>query len=599
MPNGKENVLPSVNPRVFYQMLLNGQIDKICDAIIKVLCHYEMNNYTNLDAKAVSNINDFVSVVLALMADPDFKIENEAKALQLVSKAHIFANVVRISSYNSTDSVLAHILNQQGNFIKLLFLCTSRNMVRLPVKRLFDTNPKFASLWYFTYILPSIGQINPVVHENLVRHIEEMDERYTLFDRRLTPLYFACTYINDNANGDKRVKRIVNRCAQILTKHIDVKNTPKRDSIAIVTAKWFENSAVYKSSAPLIERLRKDYKLTLVHLGTNIPETLITEPFDEVRYVSFDDGHSLTIQALDDNDFQVAYYPDIGMNDESVWLSNLRIAPIQVTSYGHPVSTYGSEIDYFIVGSDSEDLPNLASNYSERPVVIPGIGAHPTWPNYEAKYPEKNSDKTIINCVWGPDKYNWPTIQLMQQVVEASERPIEFHVYCSMGVHRYQGYMPFVVDLKKSLGDSVVVHADKEYFDYMESAEQADFAINSWPFGGYNTVVESLYLRKPMVTMEGDKFYNKAAACLLRKVGLWHLVAESPEEFVAITARLANDQDFLDECVRRLTTIDLKATLFDTDEPGYFQDAIEYLIENHEDLKNRPAGEPVMIGSQA
>jgi hypothetical protein len=596
MGDGKKTFVPTVHGGRLYQLLLQGKSEQVCDNIIKVLDHYEKNNYTSLTKEAVGKINDFVSIMLALLASPNFVIPDDLRGMRILSKSHVFANLVRISAYGSTDAVLTHVMGQPANFLKILFLYTSLNKVEVPIAPLFDAHPKYASLWYFTYILPSIGQVQKHVYENLIRHIANMDERYTLFDHRLTPLYFACTYLNDGPGGDSRVKKILNNVAQRLTKHVEIKNKPKRDSIAIITSKWFENSAVHKSSAPLIERLRKNYRLTLIHVGKHVPKTLITEPFDDVRYVAFENTGTLPIEKIDNNDFQLAYFPDVGMNDESVWLSNLRIAPIQVTNYGHPVSTYGSKVDYFIVGSESEDLLALRDNYSERTVVIPGIGAHPTWPNYKAKFPPKEGDKVIINCAWGPDKYTYPMMQRMKQIVKGSNRQVEFHLFCSQGVHRYQGYMPFVNELKQALGDSVVIHADKEYYAYMEAMEKADFAINSYPFGGYNTVVESLYLRKPVVTLEGNKFYNKCASCLLEKVGLEKLITHSWDDFVNTIIKLINNARLVKQYQDHLCSTDIKAALFDTDEPALFEEAIEYLIDNDEKLKAEDSKEPIMIG---
>ena len=596
MGDGKETFLPSVHVGRLQQSFLNGHTDQLYDDIGQVLEHYERNNYTSLTKEAVSKINDFVGVMLAMLVNPAFTIPDDLRGMRILAKAHIFANLVRLSVYGSTDAALSHILPQRGNYLKILFLYTSLNKVEVPIKQLFDAHPKFASMWYFTYILPSIGQVQKHVYENLIRHVASIDERYTLFDHRLTPLYFACTYLNDGPGGDDRVKKILNTVAQKLTEKVEIKNEPKRDSIAIITSKWFENSAVHKSCAPLIERLRKNYRLTLIHLGRHVPKTLITEPFDEVRYVAFDNNGVLPIEKLDNNDFQLAYFPDIGMNDESVWLSNLRIAPIQVTSYGHPVSTHGSKVDYFVVGSESEDRLGLEDNYSERTVVIPGIGAHPTWPNYEAKFPPKEGDKVIINCAWGPDKYTYPMIQQMKRIVAGSKRQVEFHLFTSQGVHRYQGYMPFVKELKRELGNSVVIHADKEYYAYMEAMEKGDFAINSYPFGGYNTVVEALYLRKPVITLEGNMFYNKCASCLLKKVGLDQLITHSWDDFVTTTIKLINNSRLVKQYQDHLSTIDLKAALFDTDEPGRFEEAIEYLIDNDEKLKADDSREPILIG---
>jgi len=596
LPEDATSNVPEINTSKMYQMFLQGRSDKVCEAIITILDFFEKHNYNSIDVVAMANINNFVGTVFALMSNPAFKIPGDKYGVPLVAKAHLFANLVRISAYGTTDSILSHLLSQKGNFLKLLFLYTSRNAVRIPVKQLFDVNAKYASLWYFTYPLPTIGQITPVVYENLLRHATEMDDRYVLTDHRLTPLYFTCTYQNDRDENDLRTKRILCREAAKVASYIKVTNTPKRDSIAIVTAKWFENSAVYKSSAPLIERLRKKYRLTLIHVGFKRPKEMVLEPFDQVHYLQFNNEWKLPTEPIENNDFQLAYFPDIGMNDESIWLSNIRWAPIQVTSYGHPVSSFSEYIDYFIAGQDSEVHEDLEKNYSERTVLIPGIGSAPVWPNYKAKFPKKRSDKMIVNCPWGPDKYNWPMFQLLKRIADESRESVEFQLFCSPGVHRYQAFLPFKVEVGQLLPDVARIHADKEYYAYMEESEYADFALNSWPFGGYNTVIESLCLHKPMVTMEGEKFYNKACACLLRKVGLGDLVAQTEDQFVELTLRLLNDPDFLHQKQERLRGLNLREVLFDTDEPAYFEEAIEYLIDNHTQLQKDESRSPIIIG---
>ncbi len=596
MPAEAQSQLPITNPSKLYQLFLQGKNDTVCDAIIEVLDFFEKHNYNSVNLEALVCINDFVGIVLALMVNPAFKIPGDQYGMRLISKAHLFANVVSISAYKTTDHVLTHLMCQHTNFVKLLFLYSSRNSICIPVKQLFDINAKYASVWYYTYILPTIGMISPTSYGNLRQHMTEMDDRYTLTDHRLTPLYFACTYLNNENGADRRVKEILNREAQKIVAQVEIKNVPKRNSIALVSSKWFENSAVYKSSAPLIERLRKRYRLTLIHVGGKRPKTMITEPFDEVHYLQFSTEGVLVTDPIEENDFQLAYFPDIGMNDESIWLSNMRWAPIQVTSYGHPVSTFGSQMDYFIAGHDSEVHEDLEKNYSERVVLIPGIGAHPTWPNYKAKYPEKRSEKMIVNCVWGPDKHTWPMYQFLRQVADKCHKPIEFQLFCSKGVHRYQGFLSFKREIEELLLDVSRIHADKEYYEYMGEAEYADFTLNSWPFGGYNTVVESLYLHKPVVTLEGDKFYNKAGACLLRKVGLDDLIAQTMDQFTEITLRLLNDPAFLREKQEHLRNINLRKVLFDTDEPAHFEQAIEYLIDNHDRLQADESRSPIIIG---
>lgn len=593
MPGDSKTTLPIVNPSKIYQMFLQGKSDLVCQAIQDVLHFFELHNYKCFNVEAMQHINDFVSVTLALMANPDFRIDDKY-CLPLVARGHIFANLVRMSSYGSTDSVLSHILSQQGNYAKLLFLYTSLCKTHVPVSTLFDLHPTLASMWYFTYAIPSVGHVTKTIHDNVERYLTDIDDRYTLVDHRVTPLYFACTYINDKDGADRKVKEILNRECKKLTASVKITNTPARDSICLITAKWFDNSAVYKSCSPYLEQLYKRYRLTLVHLGNVKPTNLVLEPFDKVHYIQFNKS-TLNTDPIIKNDYQLAYFADIGMNDESIWLSNMRLAPVQVTGYGHPVSTFGGDIDYYIGGEESEVVEDAEKNYSERLVLIPGTGQHPSWPTYEAKFLEKKREEIIINCVWGPDKYNWTMMQVLAKIIQQAKTPLEFQFFCSKGVNRYQSMLPFVADVKSILGNHVRVHADKEYFDYMKEAEYGDFALNSWPFGGYNTVVEALYLGKPVITMEGGKFYNRVGACLLRKVGLDDLIVHSLDDFAELTVRMVDDKDFREKKREHLRDIDLRAVLFDTDEPTHFKDTIEYLIDNHDCLKAEGSKKPIIM----
>ncbi len=44
----------------------------------------------------------------------------------------------------------------------------------------------------------------------------------------------------------------------------------------------------------------------------------------------------------------------VGMHPVDLIFSNLRLAPVQVTTYGHSSSTHGSAIDYFVGGEEVE-----------------------------------------------------------------------------------------------------------------------------------------------------------------------------------------------------------------------------------------------------
>lgn len=586
--------LPVTLHKKLYRLMERGQHDIISECILELLLYFQKNNFRALDQVARDRINEMVSAVFAVVSDPGFVISPKYAAT-FVARAHLFANIVALSSYETTDSVLRQVMTQKNNIIKIFFLYSSRNFVELDPARFFELQPNLASLWYFTYPLPTIGCVLPHQQANLRRHFENLHEAYAPADHRVAVPYFSCTYFAGKDRADRPVKETINAgCRKKLgAAGIKVKNTPARDSIVVITSKWFDNSAVYKSYFPFLNCFRDKYRMTLVHTGMHDPVALATDYFDEVHRVRLESNtggvNEMSIKPIADNDFQLAFFPDIGMTDESVWLSNLRLAPIQVTGYGHPVSTFGSEIDYFVVGEETENLDDLGKNYSETPIVLPGLGCVPTWPTYKPKYPEKKTDKVVANCVWGPDKYNHTMLRILQEISSLTSK-LEYAIFASRGVHRYNAFLPFAGDLSRQMGETATLHSDKEYMEYMKESEYGDFAINSYPFGGYNTVVEALFLGKPVVTLEGDRFYNMAASALLRRVGLDNLIAKTAPEFIALCAKMANDADFLAEQKAKLAEVDLGKALFYTDEPTYFARAMEHIIDNHGKLE---AGKPI------
>ena len=567
---------PIAKRNLFLRKLLDQDYHTIAQSIIKYLIFFEENHYFAYNLEDQLRFDEFVSAVFSTIVDPNF-VPNDNDAKCLVACNHLFSNVVATSSYGTTDGPLLHILKQQNNAAKVLFLYNSRCKIKIDLKKFFDVSPLIASIWYNTFMLgtscPSLIQ-----QENLFLHLENMDERWTPPNRHVSSLYFTCTYMNPI--GDKRVKGIINKS---LKNHLTVNivNEPNPNKIAIVTSKWHQNHAVRKSAGPLVEQLRGHYDLTLIHLGWKLPDNLCTEGFNKVIRAAFPQETNNSDLRLPDellkNDFGLIYFPDIGMTDEDVWMSNIRMAPIQVVGYGHPATTGdNNEIDYFLGGDIEKDV---ADCYSEKMVLIPGLAQHPAWPTYERKYNWVDEDIVKINCVFGPDKWNYTYLKILQRISQLAKTPHVYRGLPSPGINRYAGFVPFRKDVQAIVPNMIII-GDKEYADYMEYAEQGDFALNSFPFGCYNVLVESLYLGLPYVSLEGDRFYNRAGSYLLHQVGMGDLSSTDINTFINNVVHMIDDKEFRMSKREHVANLNLKEVLFCN--PGdNFRKAIDYIIANH------------------
>jgi hypothetical protein len=566
--------------------------DAMSDQFLAVIDHLRNITYYALDVPTKNALNSFVKQFLYFLTQEDFVL-SDAYASRFIDANGVIANMVAISDFGSTDPYLRILLGQPRNFTRLLALYSARNKVKIDRKLLFGTSPELATQWYYCFTEGyRNGCADETTLQNLREHIAYEDDRLIGINSFTHHAYFGATYIDHE--HDYLVKQRINKlfqstplCSQ------PIRNTPKKKRIAVLTSMWFKRQSVYRSQQPFLAELAKDHDLLLVQLGRERND-FDTSLFKEVRHYDASKDAS-DIKSLQDNDFAMAYYPDIGMSIESIILANMRIAPIPVTNYGHPVSTFGSKIDYWIGGQETEAADRAREHYSERLVLIPGCAQAPVVLEYQLQYPQLPTSPVIINCTWSGQKINSDHLHRLKKIADRAKTPVKFHFFPG-GAILGNGYIPLERAIKNILGeDRVQVLPDLGFEQYMPALELAHFALDAHPFGGYNTAVDLLTLRKPIVTLAGNRFYNNSTAYLLGTVGLEELITRSEQEYIDLGVRMIDNPDYRDRMIRRLKTADLATTVLSHEHVPAFVRAIDYLLENHERLSKKSGREPIVV----
>jgi len=172
---------------------------------------------------------------------------------------------------------------------------------------------------------------------------------------------------------------------------------------------------------------------------------------------------------------------------------------------------------------------------------------------------------------------------------------VVFHFFPG-GAVMGNGFLPLQRAIHEILGpERARVFPDLPQERYLEALEGAHLAFDGHPFGGYNTAVDLLTLRQPILTLAGDRFYNLSTAYLLRRVGLDELVAATEEEFLDLGVRLIDDTAFRDRLIHRLKTADLAETVLSHEHVPAFVRAIDHLLAHHGSLARQSGREPILI----
>lgn len=594
---------PGINLDPKQLLMLYEQKDnaKLCERTLEILEYFRINNFDSYSEGQKNLLNMITKLILLLFSKQDFNIP-DGYAPYFIDQNTTLSNLAVMSDYRTTDIFFREVLKQQKNFYKILFLYSERNKTPIEVENLFKIHPYLTSLW-LSKLISSKWHAGREAHELMQKFFNDdyVADNYVISDKDFPVqeepcfAFFHSTYASPG--NDSKIRSAINKRIRKDFAYELQLNKPDFDKILVISGSLTKGHAVYKSINPLLYSLKGKYQLDLFHLSTK-EGTFDTELFDNVKMIDVDSktgGFTIeTLQQYLKESYGTIIFTDIGLNRPSLILANLRMAPIQITTYGHPVSSDGAEIDYYISGKAVEKIQNPEENYSERLVLIPGLATMPVYPDYSRSNSKKSQDSIHISCSWGNQKFNYPHLLTLKRILEKSKKKAVFN-FIGMSA---ENMMLFAAEqeLSEILGkDNITLNKQTDYTSYMNHIESCHIGIDSYPFGSYNRIIDTLFCGVPIITLEGDKAYNRLASAILRELGLDELIAVSEDEYIEKTVRLIDDETYRKKITAKVESVDLKKKLISSGNEKYFRKAIDFLVENHEKLKTDKSRKPVII----
>ncbi len=577
--------LPQCPPHNTFQLLnwlQTGQNDLISQHFVRVLEYLDKKLYVQLGPAAKYYVSRVAQDFLYIMAQPEY-ILSPRFAQRFVELNTVIANAVAISPFETTDHCLDMVCNakqSKDNSAKVCALYSARNRKRIDRKKIVDANPLLASLWYSSYMGSyTTALADGECLERMREHIMFADDRLDLTMGHAAAVYYGATYVDHRQ--DRHVKRRINESFQkkdagiVFTHQTRTSEKPK---IAVISDLWRQNHSACRIQFQFLAALKGHYHMTLLHALYKDTKMFDMSLFDDSIYIG-DGRGGVDVTPILKNDFDIAYFPDVGMTDPSIRLSNMRIAPIQVCGLGHSVSTFGSRIDYYVSGKDVELPTGAEDNYSEKLILLPGFGAIHNQITYQIQGRPVSQNPIVVNCPWSPQKTNYTMLRLLNRIRERANRRVVFRFFPLNYSVRQCGHARFMRDVQMAVGeDSVDLRPGLNYSDYMSLMEEGHVCADAFPFGGCNTVADAMYLRKPIVCLEGASWYNRIGPAMLRSAGLSSLVAANETQYVDKLVELINQEEVFHSMSKQLNDVNLDATIFSCSIYSTLKDSFDRLL---------------------
>lgn len=544
-------------------------------------------------------MEQFANIFLTLYVDDRYRIPQQFLAPFITFNPTI-AYFIGCTSLGTTDPWIRLLLDKKAPVEKLLPLYSQRNRTRIDKDILFTPDPYLASLWYAKQRLTLRYPVDRDHFQNAKHYFENPPGEYRIVNVDcIVAGYFAITYLH--SDYERQYKSWLFNVIQRDCERITPTGPPDKKSIVLISSKWVYGSSVHRALHPYFKTLKDKYTLTLVHIGP-MHDDVDTGLFSEVRLFPYiQDPATLSEEqraAVTDQNWGTVYFPDVGMDAETIYLASQRLAPVQIVGYGHPASTWSPNTDYFFVGKDVECAEGVENTFSEQLVQLPGIGMHAIWPPFPRPVtrPDKPDDSPIvINCPWTLFKLAAPQISTLNKMVSRSERKLLFRIFGGPVITGLGAYPVYKQDILRALGeDNVEFPPPVILKDYNREMARGDITLMAYPFAGFTTVIDSIHLGIPVITRRGNQGYNNFPAELLKKYNLEELVACSEEEYIDKTVRLANDSAYRHKLQSTLLQIDQPRILSEGFDGTVFERAIEYVLKNHDPSKTRP-DKPIVV----
>jgi protein O-GlcNAc transferase len=215
--------------------------------------------------------------------------------------------------------------------------------------------------------------------------------------------------------------------------------------------------------------------------------------------------------------------------------------PVQVTFAGYPGTTGLGTIDYRLTDPYLDPPGQEDDCYVERSTRLP----HSFW-CYDAESEEPPVSPlpalkwgfVTFGCLNNFCKINGDALRLWAQVLTAVPGS-RLLLLASPGRQRQRVVATFT-EMGIAAG-RIEFCAPRAHRDYLTLFQQIDIGLDSLPYNGHSTSLDSYWMGVPVITLVGKTVVGRAGLSQLTNLGLAELAVRTPGQFVERAAELAGD----------------------------------------------------------
>ncbi len=334
----------------------------------------------------------------------------------------------------------------------------------------------------------------------------------------------------------------------------------ERLRVGFASAHFYSHSVAKTHGAWITELPRDRFSVSLFHLFAQADETTERLKRNATYHACGTLSQEELVARIAAERLDVLIWLDIGMEARAQIPSALRLAPVQATTWGHPVTSGLPNIDYYL-SSEGMEPPDADSHYSERLVRLPNLSvAYPRpparWGSPPARVSKLKADgQTLFLCAQSLFKL----VPEHDDIFPAIARVLPDAAFLFIAHKEQYATQIFSDRLYRAFAAAGLSSDNRVYIlprlsqeDFFALNREADVVLDSIGWAGCNSTLEALACDKPVVTLAGETMRARHGLAILGMIGMTELIARNKAQYVEIATRLGRDPVWRQEIAARI-----------------------------------------------
>lgn len=367
------------------------------------------------------------------------------------------------------------------------------------------------------------------------------------------PLFQLAYHHRDNKNLMRKYTQMLRACIPDLNYTAPhCKKPPQADKKKIrvgFTSRYMYDHPVGRCFRNWVSYLHQhgDFKVTLFIVESSIDDSIRQLQDMGVEVVTLPKNIRAIQERITPYELDIMIFPDIGMDPTTHYIAMARLAHYQCCLLGHPDTTGIDTVDYYI-SSRRYEIDGAQENYTETLLLLDSLTTVFTRPQpqpntYTRKELGLPEDRRLYACPMAIQKMHPDMDDILLGILQKDEKA----TLVLFADHQLKSATACLQEriLTKCPADRVIFLSWQPMDKLWSILKTADAVLTTIYFGAGTTSQYAFAYGIPMVTMPDQYVRSRAVTAYYNTMGITDApIAHTPEEYVELAVKLANDKDY-------------------------------------------------------